>query len=99
MSKFIKIDDRFSITADKFNIILIDKERYTNNGYSYHRSVKDVVNHITYTVEKDVVVVGEPISTNKVSHITDLYLTLERLKHDITLKIKKKLSKIKKDLK
>ena len=99
MSKYIKIDSRFSISADKFNIILKDKQRYTNNGYSYHKSVKDVVDHITYTVEKDVVVVGEPISSHKVSHVTDLYLTLERLKHDITLKIKKKLSKIKKDLK
>lgn len=99
MSKFIKIDDRFSITADKFNIILIDKERYTNNGYSYHRSVKEVVDHITYTVEKDVVVVGEPISSHKVRHIGDLYPTLDKLKHDITQKIKKKLSKLKKDLK
>ena len=99
MSKYITIDDRFSITADKFNIILIDKERYTNNGYSYHKSVKDVVDHITYTVEKDVVLVGEPISTNKVSHVTNLYPTLDKLKHDITQKIKKKLSKIKKDLK
>jgi hypothetical protein len=98
LKKYIKIDDRFSLSADKFNIILKDNERFTNNGYSYHSNVNDVVNHITYAMEKDAVLVGQPISSNKDLRIGDLYLTLTRLKHDITLLIEKKLKKLKKDL-
>jgi hypothetical protein len=50
-------------------------------------------------MEKDAVLVGQPISSNKDLRIGDLYLTLTRLKHDITLLIEKKLKKLKKDLK
>tara|TARA_B110000285_G_scaffold182685_1_gene206553 strand:- start:260 stop:412 length:153 start_codon:yes stop_codon:yes gene_type:complete len=50
-------------------------------------------------MEKDAVLVGQPISSNKDLRIGDLYLTLTRLKHDITLLIEKKLEKLKKDLK
>jgi hypothetical protein len=95
---YIKLDDRFSISADTFNIILKDKERNTNNGYSFHSNVEQVLDHIIYTMEKEAVVVGQPTSSNKVLHVGSWYASITRLKQEITLTIEKKLKQLKKDL-
>ena len=57
--KFIKINNRFSIGADPYNIILKDRERSTNRGYGFYSSAEKAIAGIFTKLEKEAIERGE----------------------------------------
>jgi len=98
LNKYIKLDDRFSIGVDSFNVILKDKNKHTNKGYTYHASLSQVVSEIFTKLEKDSIEVGESDLDKYLAHSSDLCSSIDALSKDISLLIEKKLKKLKKDL-
>jgi len=96
--KCIKINDRFSISADQYNFILKDKDRHTKDQNSYYNSAEIMVKEICSRYEKDFVLRGEVGVGDYMLNNALIGHSMERLIRDITLSLRKKLEQLKKDL-
>ena len=85
--------------ADSFNIILKDKKRYTNKGYSYHSNITQVVKEIVTKLEIDSILVEGLDSKDYLAKSSELCSPISLLMNDIAFLLKDKLEKLKQDLK
>jgi len=98
LSKFIKLDDRFSVGSDPYNIILKDKEKRFNRGYSYYPNLDLLVSSLVTRLENDAIEVGQSRGDGFLDHSNYIVNSIDRLKQEITVLIEQKLIKLKKDL-
>jgi hypothetical protein len=99
LKKFIKLDDRFSVGSDPYNIILKDKKKKFNRGYSFFPNLDMLIESLETRFENDAVLIGQLRVDDYSDHSTHTVNSIQLLKKEITLTIQKKLEKLKKDLK
>lgn len=108
-TKYIEIDERFSIGADPYNFILRDEEREHGRKNSYYSSIEKMVNSFVTRLLKSSLI--NLTNRHKNSSVrgelgVDDYLLTSRLLSgrisvlvaDITTSLKHKLEQLKKDV-
>lgn len=96
MSKYLKIDDRFSVGVDKYNWILHDKEKGDNRGLSYYGKLEHMTLSIVNRLRKDAIARGEVDLSEYLPFKQHSSQSVKALCKEIDVLLEGKLRKLKK---